>query len=60
MHDKGKPMTTTMCTIEILPDGAGSQLILTDQSAYFGDEKPSDRNAGWNEIADKLEAFLSL
>ncbi|HMJ15873.1 MAG TPA: SRPBCC family protein [Polyangiaceae bacterium] len=58
MQARGTRMTATLNTVELLPDGDGTKLLLTDQSAFFGDEKPSDRQAGWNEIADKLERFL--
>jgi uncharacterized protein YndB with AHSA1/START domain len=59
MHDREAPSSSTLCTIEILPDGAGTKLILTDQSAYLGGrETPADRKEGWGEIVDRLDAYL--
>jgi uncharacterized protein YndB with AHSA1/START domain len=54
------PISTTLCTIELLAEGVGTRLILTDQSAFLaGREKPSDREGGWGAIRDKLEAHLT-
>ena len=51
--------SATLCTIELLVDGAGTRLILTDQSAFFdGREKPADRESGWGSILNKLTAYL--
>lgn len=55
MHGGGKRSSATLCTVEFLADGAGTRLILTDQSVFFdGGETPSMREAGWGEILDKL------
>lgn len=59
MHDGREGMTATLCTVEIVPDGTGSHVILTDQSAFYGQEEESDRREGWGEILDKLVAFLA-
>jgi uncharacterized protein YndB with AHSA1/START domain len=60
MHDNDVPMTATLLTVEVYPDGSGTRLILTDQSAFLGrGERPEDRRQGWNEILDKLEAYLA-
>jgi hypothetical protein len=32
--------------------------VLTDQSAFFGQETEADRRDGWGEILDRLEADL--
>jgi uncharacterized protein YndB with AHSA1/START domain len=60
MHRGDTRTSATLCTIELLADGgAGTRLILTDQSAFLdGGEKPSDRESGWGEILDKLDAYL--
>jgi len=59
MHDAEAPSSSTLCTVELLPDGTGTKLILTDQSAYLnGIEKPSDRQAGWSEIVARLDSYL--
>jgi len=60
MHSGETRISTTLCTVELLVDGAGTRLILTDQSAFLdGREKPTDREAGWGEILDKLDAHLT-
>jgi uncharacterized protein YndB with AHSA1/START domain len=59
MHDKSGRLTATLHTVELIPDGEGTKLVLTDQSAFFGAEKPADRKAGWGTIADRLERYLN-
>lgn len=60
MHFRDQRSSSTLCTVELTPHGKGTRLKITDQSAYLGGgEAPSDRDAGWNEIADKLVAFLA-
>jgi uncharacterized protein YndB with AHSA1/START domain len=59
MHWGDARTSATLCTIELLAEGAGTRVILTDQSAYLdGRETPSDRTSGWGEILDKLNAYL--
>lgn len=59
MHERETPISSTLCTVELLRESSGTRLILTDQSAFFdGREKPSDRQAGWDQILDKLVAQM--
>lgn len=59
MHSGEMPTSATLCTIELVADGAGTRLILTDQSAFFdGREQPIDRESGWGSILNKLTAYL--
>lgn len=59
MHSGETPTSTTLCTVELLADGAGTRLILTDQSAFLdGHEEPADRKTGWGAILDKLDMHL--
>lgn len=59
MHSGETRISSTLCTIELRPKGDGTQLKLTDQSAFLdGRETPADRKAGWGKILDKLDAFL--
>lgn len=61
MHSNGKRTSSTLCTVELLPNGSGTRLILTDQSAFFdGRETPADREQGWGTILDKLSGALRL
>jgi uncharacterized protein YndB with AHSA1/START domain len=60
MHDEGQGirMSSTLCTVEFIPDGNGTCLILTDQSMFYAWETPDDRKGGWSEILDKLARHL--
>ncbi len=59
MHSNGTRTSITLCTIELLAEGAGTRLILTDQSAFFdGLESPADREQGWGAVLGKLDAAL--
>jgi uncharacterized protein YndB with AHSA1/START domain len=59
MHSGDARISTTLCTIELIAEGTGTRLILTDQSAFLGGgEKPTERQAGWGEILNKLAAHL--
>jgi uncharacterized protein YndB with AHSA1/START domain len=59
MYDRDTPMTCTLATIELYPSARGTRLILTDQSVYFGPEKPMRRRGGWGTIMDKLERHFA-
>ena len=54
MHDRDKPMTCTLSTVEFQQKSRGTHLVLTDQSAYFGTETNKQRRGGWGSILDKL------
>ena len=59
MHNRGEPTSSTLCTVEILAEGSGARLILTDQSAYLGGrENPADREHGWRLMLESLAAAL--
>lgn len=59
MHDGITRISATLCTVELFAEGAGTRLILTDQSAFFdGRETPSDRQSGWGKMLDRLEAQM--
>jgi uncharacterized protein YndB with AHSA1/START domain len=60
MHDKDVRVSTTLCTVELSPDGDGGTFLkLTDQSAFLdGRERPDQRRQGWGKILDRLSAHL--
>lgn len=59
MHNGEVTGSATLCTVELLPEGAGTRLILTDQSAFLdGNESPADRETGWGQILARLQAHL--
>jgi uncharacterized protein YndB with AHSA1/START domain len=58
MHWRGTRISSTLCTIEFLADGADTRLLLTDQSAFYGDESPEVRKSGWSKIVERLVRHL--
>ena len=61
MHEDGVRISMTLCTVEIEPDGAGSRLRLTDQSAFLdGRERPEERRDGWGKILERLASVLGV
>lgn len=59
MHDHGNPVTASMTTIDVKPDGDGTKLIVTEQSAFFGMETADMREAGWRTILDRFEGYMA-
>lgn len=60
MHEDEVRISSTLCTVELTPDGNGTRLKLTDQSAFLdGREMPPDRRSGWGQVLARLERFLS-
>jgi uncharacterized protein YndB with AHSA1/START domain len=52
-------ITTSMVTVEFLPRGDRTELIVTDQLVILdGGDLPDDREHGWGETLDKLSPFL--
>ena len=59
MHDEEVRISTTLCTVELVPDEGGTLLKLTDQSAFLdGRERPGDRRSGWGAVVNRLAEFL--
>ena len=59
MHSGDERCSVTLCTIELIAEGTGTRLILTDQSAYLdGLESPGDREGGWGAALDNLQAYV--
>jgi uncharacterized protein YndB with AHSA1/START domain len=55
----GERLTTSMVTIELLPEGAGTRVKVTDQCVTLdGGDSAADRERGWGETLDKLPAEL--
>lgn len=60
MHAGDVRCSLTLCTVALTADGTGTNIVLTDQSAFLdGRESPEDRRQGWGGLMDKLEGFLS-
>jgi uncharacterized protein YndB with AHSA1/START domain len=61
MHDGDVRTSVTLATVELRPEGEGTRLVLTDQSAFLdGYEDPAARRVGYRAVLDKLTAFLKL
>jgi uncharacterized protein YndB with AHSA1/START domain len=62
MSIDGKPISHSLATIELFPDGAnGCRLVYNEQGAYFGgqgDQEIANRKAGCEELFGKLGVEL--
>ena len=51
--------SASLVTIELVPDGGGTQLVCTNQGAYFeGADGPRAREAGWQKLLLRLDTVL--
>lgn len=52
-------VSVSLATIELIAEGKGTRLILTEQGAFFdGHDKPGTREHGTGELLDALGAAL--
>jgi uncharacterized protein YndB with AHSA1/START domain len=59
MHLDDMRISVSLATLELLPSGAGTHLILTEQDAFLdGADLPIQREQGTRELLDNLEAYL--
>jgi uncharacterized protein YndB with AHSA1/START domain len=59
MDLSGKRILASQVTIELLPNGSGTDLILTHQGAFFeGGLTPEMLEAGWQTLLEKLAREL--
>lgn len=55
----GKRISAALVTIELLPTDKGTDLICTNQGAYFeGSDGPKMREAGWRHLFEQLAKHL--
>ena len=55
MSMDGKPFSVSVVTVELLPAGDGTDLVLTHQGAYLeGADGPEMRKGGWESLLNKL------
>jgi uncharacterized protein YndB with AHSA1/START domain len=55
-----KRISASLATIELLPAAQGTDLIFTDQGAFFqGSDGPQMREEGWRKLLDKLAKELA-
>ena len=49
------PMSASLVTIELAPQGAGTLLVQTEQGSYLdGSDDGTEREAGWRELLESL------
>lgn len=60
MDRNGKRFSVSLATVEFKPAGKGTRMIFTEDGAFFdGADGIKMREAGWHELLQKLDAFLS-
>jgi uncharacterized protein YndB with AHSA1/START domain len=53
-------ISSSQATVEFLPSGKGTDLVFTEQAAFFeGADGPELREAGWRKLLDTLGRKLS-
>jgi uncharacterized protein YndB with AHSA1/START domain len=56
----GKRISASQATFELRSAGTGTQLIFTEQAAFFeGADGPELRKAGWSQLLDRLGKELA-
>jgi uncharacterized protein YndB with AHSA1/START domain len=56
----GRLISVSLTTIEVHPDGQGTQLLFTEHGAFFDDlEDPAQREHGTGLLLDALTVFLA-
>jgi uncharacterized protein YndB with AHSA1/START domain len=60
MDRNGARFSVLLATVEFKPADKGTRLIFTEHGAFFdGADGPKMREAGWNELLQKLDAHLA-
>ena len=60
MHRDGKRISVSVTTVELSPEGQRTHLRFTEQGVFLdGEDKPELREAGTQEILDKLGTALA-
>jgi len=55
MSMDGTPFSASLATIELIPNGSGTDLLFTHQGAYFENaDGPAMRKIGWESLLNKL------
>jgi uncharacterized protein YndB with AHSA1/START domain len=55
-----RPFSSSQATVEFLPNDKGTQLLFTEQGAYFaGADGPEMREEGWNKLLDQLTSWIA-
>lgn len=60
MHIDGRKISVSQATIEIMPDGQGTRLVLTEYGDYLdGYDDAGSREHGTNFLMDQLDKSLA-
>lgn len=60
MSTDAGPFSASLATVEIRPKGKGSQLIFTEQAAFFDNADGAEmRKAGWIDLIDELVTIVA-
>jgi uncharacterized protein YndB with AHSA1/START domain len=55
-----KPISVSLSTVELRPDGSGTRLLFTEQGVYLdGHDGTGERQRGTEDLLNNLERFLS-
>lgn len=58
--EENVPFSASLATFELMPTDAGTDLLFTEQSAFFENaDGPEWRKQGWTSLLDKLSHTLS-
>jgi len=59
MHVADRPISVSLTTLELCPDGAGTRLRFVEQGVYLDDyDGAADRVRGTNDLLDSLDRAL--
>jgi uncharacterized protein YndB with AHSA1/START domain len=59
MTSRGTPLSVSLTTIELSPDGRNTHLLLTEQIVFFdGNDNAANREEGLASMLDKIGATL--
>jgi uncharacterized protein YndB with AHSA1/START domain len=57
---ENRPFSASLATFELLPNGTGTDILFTEQSAFFeGADGPEIRKAGWTGLLNRLAEALA-
>ncbi|MEO8596979.1 MAG: SRPBCC family protein [Candidatus Solibacter sp.] len=56
----GRTISSALVTVEVVPDGEGSEVVVTHQGAFFeGADGPEMRKGGWQALMERLATHLA-
>jgi hypothetical protein len=60
MTSRGEPVSVSLTTVEIMPDGQGTKLLLTEQIVFLdGKDNAANREEGLASMLDKIGESLA-